>query len=277
MTVRHTLLALVSLTLLASTAAADLVTEALRDFRPYQIVTDEVREEPHRYWWIKSPLRRAGGDFAPDRADRVDVRYSRWQVIEVGRSYDQGNVFNRILETWEADGYEEIFSCSGSGCGNSQHWANNVFGESILYGLDRHQNYSTGTVGDDIRTLYTVRRGSQLNYVYWLEAVRTDPADRLADNLQDGAAVLATSFPPMVWQDVLSNNPDWDLVLVGHDYESDFDTAIANGLNAAESVMSDWEELGIDADRVRLESVGYLAPSPGQDQRVTVILPPGFQ
>lgn len=272
------LIALLALGLLSSTAKADLVIDVLQSFQPNQVVSETVRDEPHRYWWVKSPLRRPGGEFILDRDERVDVRYARWRVYEIDRSHDQAQIFQQIRNHWkEQDGYEEIFSCQGSSCGNSQHWANNVFGESRLYGLDRHQHYSTGTVGEDIRTLYAVRRGSQLNYVYWLEAIRTNPSDRLADDLADGDAVLAESFPPQVWHDVLSNNPDWRLVLVGHDYADDFDTAEANGLALAEAIWDDWADLNIDSERVRIESVGYLAPRSGQGSRVTVILPPGFQ
>lgn len=270
-------IAFVLLGCLSSGAKADLVSDVLQSFRPNQMISETVRDEAHRYWWVKSPLRRPGGEFVLEREDRVDVRYARWRVYQIDRSHDQRDIFEQIRNLWvERDNYEEIFSCQGSGCGNSQHWANNVFGESRLYGLDRHQHYSTGTVGDDIRTLYVVRRGSQLNYVYWLEAVRTNPADRLADDLAGGDAILAQSFPPQVWNDVLNNNPDWNLVLVGHDYADDFDTAEANGLVAAENVWDTWANLDIDSDRVRIESVGYLAPRSGQGNRVTVILPPGF-
>ncbi|MEX0584344.1 MAG: DUF4892 domain-containing protein [Natronospirillum sp.] len=277
MSFRRAIIVVVSLCLLATGVMADLITDTLQDFRPHRIVTEQVRDEPHRYWWVQSPLRRVGNDFALDREEDVDVRYSRWQVVEFDRSHDQRNLFRQVLSDWEADGYEELFRCEGASCGNSQHWANNVFGESILYGLNRHQHYSTGLVGDDIRVLYAVRRGTQLNYVYWLEAVRTDPTDRLAETLETGQALLATSFPPAVWRDVLENNPDWQLILVGHNYDGDLDTARAKGERAAQSMSNQWQEQGIDEGQIVVESVGYLAPSGASNERVTVVLPPRFQ
>lgn len=257
-------------------ARAELALEVLQDFQPSQVRSEGVREEAHRYWWVRSPLRRIGRDFQPDDAERVQVRYSRWQVIEIDRAHDQADVFERVLSAWKEDGYEEIFGCSGSACGTSQHWANEVFGQSILYGLDRHQHYSTGRVGDDIRVLYAVRRGTQLNYLYWLEAVRTNPADRLAANLRSGDAIMASAFPASVWADMLANQADWELVLVGHDYASDTEQARANGRQQAEAFLAEWAEQGIDIDRVRVESVGYLAPEPGRSSRVSVILPPQY-
>ncbi len=275
---RSPIVAMLALVLLSASAQAELALEAMREFRPNQVRSEGSVEEPHRYWWVRSALRRIERDFAPDDAERVEVRFRRWQVVEFDRAHDQADIFARVRQHWkDSDNYEEVFHCEGNGCGTSQHWANEVFGESILYGLNRHQHYSTGTVGDDIRVLYAVRRGTQLNYLYWLEAVRTDPADRLAENLQSGDALLASAFPPVVWESVLANHPDWELVLVGHDYSRDTDQALASGRREAENFLAEWEAQGIDGDRIRLESVGYLAPEPGRSNRVTVILPPEFQ
>lgn len=169
------LLMVIVLGLLGAKAQAGLVDNAVADFQPTRVMSEGVREEAHRYWWVKSPLRRAGGQFRLDREERLDVRNRRWGVVEIDRSHNQADAFERVLELWADDGYEEIFSCQGAACGNSQHWANNVFNESILYGLSRYQHYSTGTVGDDrIRVLYAVRRGTQINYVYWMEAERVN-------------------------------------------------------------------------------------------------------
>lgn len=168
-------LIVIALSLLGTQAQAGLVDEAIADFQPTRILSEGMRAEPHRYWWIKSPLRRAGNQFRVDREERLEVRNRRWAVVEIDRAHNQADVYERVLETWADEGYEEIFSCQGAACGNSQHWANNVFNESVLYGLSRYQHYSTGTVDDSIRVLYAVRRGTQINYVYWLEAERTEP------------------------------------------------------------------------------------------------------
>ncbi|MCH8551308.1 MAG: DUF4892 domain-containing protein [Natronospirillum sp.] len=271
-------IALLVMVLLAASAQADLGQEALRDFQPNRLRSEGAIEEPHRYWWVRSALRRIERDFAPDDAERVDVLFSRWQVIEIDRAHDQADVFEQVRRSWkENDGYQEIFHCEGNSCGTSQHWANEVFNESILYGLNRHQHYSTGTVGDDIRVLYAVRRGTQLNYVYWLEAVRTNPAGRLASDLRAGEAILASAFPAQVWAEVLDNQPDWELVLVGHDYSMNTQQAIDSGRQQAERFLDTWVDEGIDSDRVRVESVGYLAPRVGLGSRVTVVLPPQYQ
>ncbi len=249
----------------------------LSNFEPVQVRSEGQRADSHQFWWIQSRLRRAGNDFRLEREERLNVLSTRWRILEFDRSYDESAIFEAVLSAWEEDGYQERFRCSGSACGSSQDWANQVFGESILYGLDRRQHYSTGTVGDDIRVLYAVQRGTQVNYLYWLEAVRTRPEDRLANALIRGQAVSSDAFEPPVWLALLNKYPDWRLVLVGHDYDGTLDESMAQGQAAAEAVLERWSDAGVAPTRIRTRSVGYLAPEPGQGDRVSVILPPTLQ
>ena len=252
-----------------------VVAPALENFQPLRLHSSETQMEPHSYWWVRSRIRRVERDFLPDDAERVQVLNSRWQIVEMDRSHDEGDIFAATLALWqERDGYQELFRCQGNACGTSQHWVEAVFGQSILHGLNRHQNYSTGLVGDDIRVLYSVRRGTQINYLYWFEAIRTQPADQLAQQLRRGMVVLADAFTPEVWVDLLARYPQWQLILVGHDYSEQADVALSAGRAAAEQVALSWAEAGVEADRLRVESVGYFAPDATRSNRVTVLLPP---
>lgn len=256
-------------------AVEDIVAPALADFQPLRLHSSGVEMAPYSYWWVQSRIRRVERDFMPDRAERVQVLGSRWQIVEIDRSHDEGDVFAATLALWqESDGYEEVFRCQGNACGTSQHWVEAVFGQSILHGLNRHQNFSTGLVGDDIRVLYTVRRGTQINYLYWFEAVRTQPVDQLAQDLRRGVVVNAEAFSPQIWSELLIRYPHWQLILVGHDYSSLADDALMAGRSAAEQVAQGWITAGVERDRLRVESVGYFAPDAGRTNRVTVLLPP---
>jgi hypothetical protein len=253
----------------------DAVAPALDNFQPLRLHSSGEQLEPHTYWWVRSRIRRVERDFLPDDAERVQVLNSRWQIVEMDRNHDEGDIFAATVALWEErDGYEEVFRCQGNACGTSQHWVEAVFGQSILHGLNRHQNFSTGLVGDDIRVLYTVRRGTQINYLYWLEAIRTQPADQLAQQLRRGVVVLADAYTPQVWSDLLDRYPHWQLILVGHDYTPQADAALNRGREAASEVAQVWRQAGIEAARLRVESVGYFAPDALRTNRVTVLLPP---
>lgn len=253
----------------------DIVGLALEDFQPLRQHSAGAELQSHSYWWVRSRIRRVERDFMPDNAERVQVLNSRWQIVEMDRSHDEGDIFAATLALWQdRDGYQELFRCQGNACGTSQHWVEAVFGQSILHGLNRHQNYSTGLVGDDIRVLYSVRRGTQINYLYWFEAIRTQPVDQLAQRLRRGEVVLAEAYAAEVWAELLTRFPHWQFILVGHDYAQQADAALSAGRDAASQVAQNWIQVGIAADRLRIESVGFFAPNAERTNRVTVLLPP---
>lgn len=74
------------------------------------------------------------------------VRYN-WQVTD---GFSSEEVYNGLVEKarkWP--GSELLFQCAGRTCGNGAQWANNVFGERLLYGQADAQRYSVFRIGAD--------------------------------------------------------------------------------------------------------------------------------
>ncbi|WLD56989.1 DUF4892 domain-containing protein [Salinispirillum sp. LH 10-3-1] len=263
---------------LPSNAWASSVADVLRGFQPSRLMDQSVETEPQQFWWLKSAVKRIGSDYVADNEERLEVQRLRWELYEISSNHSEAAIYERIMETWKAEGYEETFSCRAVSCGSSQHWAVHVFGIPMLYGLNRNQFYSTGKVDGNIRVLYVVRRGTQTNYVYWLEASQQLSSDVIPDRLRAGAAIRATDYEPDVWLDILDRHPEWSLMLVGHDYSSSLGQARAAGQAAADQVRDRWTSAGVAGDRVNVDSVGYLAPNDANPQaRVKVILPPQYR
>ncbi|MFY0665904.1 MAG: DUF4892 domain-containing protein [Natronospirillum sp.] len=266
-----------TLTMIPSVLAT-AVSDVLGGFPPSRLLEQQVETEPQQFWWLKSAVKRVGSDYVADNEERIQVQRQRSELYEISSNHSEATIFDRIMEAWKAEGYEETFSCRAVSCGSSQHWAVHVFNLPTLYGLNRNQFYSTGTVDGNIRVLYVVRRGTQTNYVYWVEASQRHSSEVLPDRLRSGVAVKATDYEPSVWVELLSQNPEWTLVLVGHDYSPALDQARSAGQAAADSVRTSWASAGVLSDRVVVESVGYLAPNESSPQaRVKVILPPEFR
>jgi hypothetical protein len=63
-------------------------------------------------------------------------------------------------------GAGEFFQCRGRDCGRSNHWANYIFKQAILYGPDRNQFYFAGEHLDHLIALYVIERGNKRVYAY---------------------------------------------------------------------------------------------------------------
>lgn len=257
---------------------ATSMADVLRGFQPSRLLDSGVANEPQPFWWLKSAVKRVGSEYLADNEERLEVQRLRWELYEIASIHSEANIYERIMDAWRAEGYDEVFSCRAVSCGSSQHWAVHVFEIPTLYGLNRNQFYSTGTVDGNIRVLYVVRRGTQTNYVYWLEASEHLSSELIPNRLMAGNAINATDYEPSVWADILARHPDWSVTLVGHDYNPSLAEARAAGSAAADDVRTSWAAAGIDSERMAIESVGYLAPDEANPQaRVKVILPPRYR
>lgn len=89
-----------------------------------------------------------------------------------------------------------LFRCSGRACGRSNDWANQVFGEWILYGPDRNQRYLAMEWQGRLVSLYVIERGNrrvyaQLQVLEPQDGAAAEPAPLLARTLAErGWAVI---------------------------------------------------------------------------------------
>ena len=74
------------------------------------------------------------------------------------------------LSQLQQAGADILFDCHGRACGSSNQWANQVFHESGLYGLDEKQSYTALKQkvpdGVDYYALYTTQKGNRKVYLH---------------------------------------------------------------------------------------------------------------
>lgn len=63
-------------------------------------------------------------------------------------------------------GSDVLYQCTGRSCGRSTDWANQVFGQAVLYGPDRHQRYVAREWQGRLVSLYVIERGNQRVYAH---------------------------------------------------------------------------------------------------------------
>lgn len=192
----------------------------------------------------------------------------------------------------------ELYRCQGRECGQSNNWANDHFGILQLYGLDQHQHYGAfELIGNDhlgvYVTLYSVLRGNRRVFVQVeiLESghrdsyrVASNPDTLLMQLQRDGY----TPFLRLDYSDTgadaelgdnhldalaraLEQSPDLVVAVVGHNYEPVSSTEQRQrSQKVAEKVREALVKRGIDADRLRAEGLGSLAPAGRGDSRVRV-------
>jgi hypothetical protein len=151
----------------------------------------------------------ANRDFIVSRVDKTrrDVRVKRevralatsqsatYQMPSGTRPQD---VVDHYLQIF---GRGEVFSCQGRDCGRSNHWANYIFEQAILYGPDVNQHYFAGELEDHLVSLYVIERGNKRVYAH-LQILTPQTPVAVEHNLEvverlssEGYVVLETVRP----------------------------------------------------------------------------------
>lgn len=216
------------------------------------------------------------------RANR-EVRKS-WhglrRMIGIGRNYS----VNEVADYYRAQIREKeatvVFECDGRSCGNSNVWANRVFGESKLYGRDDTQLYLV-TAWPDTRnrvqfnTLYLIQRGNREVYAYE-QAFRLPEGERvpgfeLKDRRIFGPVVLRWSNPDSPSMDasaeqyreiidLAEEHEDGRLYLLGFSplEEGSLDTVMEQTGEAIEVLRDILTDRGLDGSRIESRVIGPL-------------------
>ena len=130
-------------------------------------------------------------EFAIGRVDKTrrDVRIKRearptatreWATYEM----PAGVKTDDVVRHYQAGlGASSIFTCSGRDCGRSNHWANYIFNQAILYGPDKSQFYLAAERSDHLLAVYVIERGNKRVYAH-LEVLKPDPPISLRGNAE---------------------------------------------------------------------------------------------
>ena len=148
-------------------------------------------------------------EFVVSRVDKTrrDVRVERevrtpaalesatYEMPAGSRAQD---VINHYLERV---GTGELFSCRGRSCGRSNHWANHIFKQAILFGPDHNQYYFAGEFGDRLLSLYVIERGNKRVYAHLTVLTPQQPVavtynQEMVDQLSGNGFVVLEGITP---------------------------------------------------------------------------------
>lgn len=254
-------------------------------------------------------MQRAAGRVAPAQSERFQGNLRRI-TYEIPDGFSAQEVFEHFRRQLLGANQRELFNCQGRDCGSSNFWANDLFGNRILYGPENGQFYMASTYQSDAQTgdvsgyaaLYVITRANRRLYAHveFLELSASVAAEQRAAQIlnpqalsarlqQDGVAVV----PGLIFNEadeledseglallsaVLTADSLLNLYIVGHlQAEAPLAEQIQRSLARAQLVRSRLIESGIDADRLEAQGVGPLAPycRPGPcRQRIEVVLRP---
>jgi len=78
--------------------------------------------------------------------------------------------YDKALEELKTVNVQVLYQCHGRSCGSSNQWANKVFHQSRLYGLDSQQSYAAlkqdTLKGANYYALYSTERGNRKVYLH---------------------------------------------------------------------------------------------------------------
>lgn len=202
------------------------------------------------------------------------------RMIRVGRDYSVGEVADYYRSRIREKEATVLFECDGRSCGNSNVWANRVFGESNLYGRDDTQVYRVTAWPDSgnriqLNTLYLIERGNREIHVYE-QAFRLERGERLP-GVELGRRRI---FGPLVvpWSDpdspgmeadeevydriveLAEEHSDGTLYLMGYSPlgNGSVDRVLEQTEAAAARLRDLLEGRGISADRIQIRALGPL-------------------
>lgn len=232
-------------------AEDDLVGSAddavLERFRGAWIVNYAVDPRAD-YRFALGSLEQVNGVERPEKEERLSGSLTRisYQIPDGSNTRD---VYNHFYQQLKSRNAQMLYECRGRECGSSNHWANDIFRFSRLYGVDRTQYYAAASLPGVSVALYVVERGNRRIYAH-IDVIETDPAARLISTLTDrGYATWVLDDQPLSQQSLealasaLVSFPNKLAVTVHHQGDS-----FADALDKAQRV----------SDQLTLELAGLL-------------------
>ncbi|WP_417527026.1 DUF4892 domain-containing protein [Marinomonas shanghaiensis] len=105
-------------------------------------------------------ISRAGSGWEPERVERLEGDLFS-SLYKIHRNAVLSDVYGHYRSQMTVDGRTVLFECDSRSCGSSNAWANNFFGDYLLYGPDQSQFLLVVKNPQDIyQVLYINRRGA---------------------------------------------------------------------------------------------------------------------
>ena len=268
-------------------------------FPDSEIISAEFDEDVN-YRLVLSSLQRTRGLVTPESSERLRGDVTKI-VYEVSQEFTGEDVYNFFQQQLQERNYTDLFTCSGRGCGSSNYWANDIFGNRILYGPERNQYYLAARADNGLESsphlaLYIITRGNRRIYAY-LEIIEVggtkpridiiEPNELLATLREQGSVTapslnfiadnqltIESDLAPIA--NMLETDTSLNIYLVVHlGGSGSLDSLMARSLMRAELIKQQLQNLGIDGSRIIAQGVGPLAPICGTgncQDRIEVVL-----
>lgn len=224
-----------------------------------------------------SPVREVNNEIRSETMARLPVS-GESRLYEISRDSNRAKARDFYKTELQAAGAITLYECDGVNCGRSNVWANQVFGQRMLYGRDTTQDYLVAErTADDgthwLTVIYTVTRGNLREYV-WIEHLKVGagaviPGIGRADNRTLGPVVVS-------WQGGFTYRFDWTaterrrisnwaasegavVVLAGFsslETDESFEQSMARAEEATKSLSEVLAKTGVPSERQRIVIVG---------------------
>ena len=143
------------------------------------IIAYERQDEFAPREFIVSAVEKIRRELRIERKLRLDAT-----AVRVTYQIPAGVPLSEVIAHYEeALGSEALFSCRGRDCGRSNGWANQVFGQAILYGPESNQFYIAADVGGQLMSAYVIERGNRRIYAH-VEALQPRQAVEAVTNAE---------------------------------------------------------------------------------------------
>ncbi len=272
-----TLLLLIGWVVNATTASAATLIE------PFSLAAleSETRIESQAHRVLLSPVREVNDEIRSEVVARVPA-VGLGQLLKIENDSNRREAREYYRSALSALGANILFECSGRACGRSNVWANQIFGQAILYGRDASQDYLAATVrqgeSNFLILVYTVTRGNYREYV-WIEQLELG-ANAVVPGM-DGADGRVRGPLIVPWTGGFTYRFDWDatdrrklnewattnsadVVIISHSTLKADETlaeSMQRASNAAEAMSALLQKSGIRIEQQRQVIAGPTIPS----------------
>lgn len=231
-----------------------------------------------------SGLKKVNNQWRVSREQKIRGTVER-KTVELANNVTFSEAKTRLRNALsQVPGATIAFTCEGLDCGSSSGWANHIFGNKILYGLDQYQYYVVMHVEQGNKVLhgvyYLVQRGSGRVYLQQ-ELVRSsiNHADtnliseasfkkQLTDRgywtvlSSDGGQLKMSDIEVDILMGLMAKNRRWRIAVVGHNYQAlPLDEQKERSLLQAKIIEKQLLDAGASAERIDSYGLGSLAPA----------------
>lgn len=228
--------------------------------------------------------RRSGREFLEQEKHVAGDLYRA--TYEIPRLYALDEVKDFWLQWINKNNGKILFQCEALACGSSNYWANQLFGNRLLYGPEQSQTLLVAELGERYVVVYIIERGNKKRYYHVdslvrksLEQERSLSNDEILKLLTlqkywiphsvkiiDGDLKISGGLKEMA-ELIEKDLADYTVALVGHGDN------VAQSKYFADQLLEQLKTAGLSRRDVKLYGVGPYSPRRGEaNNRIELVL-----